>query len=102
MLEKNDFFFYLSRMLFRFFFYCTQDFISAVFFHCHLHYIVAAGIESAFRQYLIDVSGLDKTPRAREGNFYHGWNADRAPLKEVLGGQYNYREGGRHVLRQGA
>ena len=29
-------------------------------------------------------------------------NPDRAPLKEVLGGQYNYREGGRHVLRQGA
>ena len=27
---------------------------------------------------------------------------DRAPLKEVLGGQYNYREGGRQVLRQGA
>ena len=26
---------------------------------------------------------------------------DRAPLKEVLGGQYNYREGGRQVLRQG-
>ena len=25
-----------------------------------------------------------------------------APLKEVLGGQYNYREGGRQVLRQGA
>ena len=24
---------------------------------------------------------------------------DRAPLKEVLGGQYNYREGGRQVLR---
>ena len=23
-----------------------------------------------------------------------GWNPDRAPLKEVLGGQYNYREGG--------
>ena len=29
-------------------------------------------------------------------------NPDRAPLKEVLGGQYNYREGGRQVLRQGA
>ena len=27
---------------------------------------------------------------------------DRAPLKEVLGGQYNYREGGRQVLRQTA
>ena len=27
---------------------------------------------------------------------------DRAPLKEVLGGQYNYREGGRQVLWQGA
>ena len=27
---------------------------------------------------------------------------DWAPLKEVLGGQYNYREGGRQVLRQGA
>ena len=27
---------------------------------------------------------------------------DRAPLIEVLGGQYNYREGGRQVLRQGA
>ena len=27
---------------------------------------------------------------------------DRAPLKEVLGGQYNYREWGRQVLRQGA
>ena len=27
---------------------------------------------------------------------------DRAPLKEVLGGQYNYREGDRQVLRQGA
>ena len=27
---------------------------------------------------------------------------DRASLKEVLGGQYNYREGGRQVLRQGA
>ena len=25
-----------------------------------------------------------------------------APLKEVLGGQYNYREGRRQVLRQGA
>ena len=35
---------------------------------------------------------------------YHrlGANPDRAPLKEVLGGQYNYREGGRQVLRQGA
>ena len=31
-----------------------------------------------------------------------GTNPDRAPLKEVLGGQYNYREGGRQVLRQGA
>ena len=30
------------------------------------------------------------------------WHPDRAPLKEVLGGQYNYREGGRQVLRQGA
>ena len=30
------------------------------------------------------------------------WGPDRAPLKEVLGGQYNYREGGRQVLRQGA
>ena len=29
-------------------------------------------------------------------------NPDRAPLKEVLGGQYNYREGGRQVLWQGA
>ena len=29
-------------------------------------------------------------------------NPDRAPLKEVLGGQYNYREGGRQMLRQGA
>ena len=29
-------------------------------------------------------------------------NPDRALLKEVLGGQYNYREGGRQVLRQGA
>ena len=29
-------------------------------------------------------------------------NPDEAPLKEVLGGQYNYREGGRQVLRQGA
>ena len=27
---------------------------------------------------------------------------DWAPLKEVLGGQYNYREWGRQVLRQGA
>ena len=27
---------------------------------------------------------------------------DRALLKEVLGGQYNYRGGGRQVLRQGA
>ena len=27
---------------------------------------------------------------------------DRAPLKEVLGGQYNYREGGQQVLQQGA
>ena len=27
---------------------------------------------------------------------------DRAPLKEELGGQYNYREGGRQLLRQGA
>ena len=27
---------------------------------------------------------------------------DRAPLKEVLGGQYNHREGGRQVLRHGA
>ena len=27
---------------------------------------------------------------------------DRAPLKEVLGGQYNYREEGRQVLRQDA
>ena len=27
---------------------------------------------------------------------------DRASLKEVQGGQYNYREGGRQVLRQGA
>ena len=26
----------------------------------------------------------------------------RTPLKEVLGGQYNYREGGSQVLRQGA
>ena len=32
----------------------------------------------------------------------HACNPDRAPLKEVLGGQYNYREGGRQVLRQGA
>ena len=32
----------------------------------------------------------------------HVNNPDRAPLKEVLGGQYNYREGGRQVLRQGA
>ena len=31
-----------------------------------------------------------------------GRNPDRAPLKEVLGGQYNYGEGGRQVLRQGA
>ena len=29
-------------------------------------------------------------------------NPDRAPLNEVLGGQYNYREEGRQVLRQGA
>ena len=27
---------------------------------------------------------------------------DRALLKEVLGGQYNYKEGERQVLRQGA
>ena len=32
----------------------------------------------------------------------HHHYPDRAPLKEVLGGQYNYREGGRQVLRQGA
>ena len=30
------------------------------------------------------------------------FNPDRALLKEVLGGQYTYREGGRQVLRQGA
>ena len=30
------------------------------------------------------------------------YNPDRAPLKEVLRGQYNYREGGRQVLWQGA
>ena len=101
MLEKIDFF-SICQVCFFFFFYCTEDFISAGFFHCHLHYIEAAGKESAFRQYLIDVSGLDKTPRARKGNFYHGWKPDRAPLKEVLGGQYNYREGGRQVLRQAA
>ena len=39
-------------------------------------------------------------------NSWPGWRhipgPDRAPLKEVLGGQYNYREGGRQVLRQGA
>ena len=29
-------------------------------------------------------------------------NPDRTPLKEVLEGQYNYGEGGRQVLRQGA
>ena len=34
--------------------------------------------------------------------FFMSGNPDRAPLKEVLGGQYNYREGGRQVLRQGA
>ena len=33
--------------------------------------------------------------------YYSGY-PDRAPLKEVLGGQYSYREGGRHVLRQGS
>ena len=26
-------------------------------------------------------------------------NPDRAPLKVVLGGQYNYREGGRQALK---
>ena len=28
-------------------------------------------------------------------------HSDRAPLKEVLGGQYTYSEGGRQVLGQG-
>ena len=54
------------------------------------------------------VHGRIENPSVR-GSFYieRGYsnreaNPDRAPLKEVLGGQYNYREGGRQVLRQGA
>ena len=49
---------------------------------------------------LLTFSNAQRVRTRVHGEFY--LNPDRAPLKEVLGGQYNYREGGRQVLRQGA
>ena len=43
-----------------------------------------------------------KTCSAAHGFLGTTCKPDRAPLKEVLGGQFSYREGERQVLRQGA
>ena len=87
--------------------YTCTSFLSCMIYFKRLHNIfnqVERYFESCMifcEVALINIISACHSHAWSSGDEYH-CNPDRAPLKEVLRGQYNYREGGRQVLRQGA